>query len=320
MISSLPVAVTGTWGSVLNNVIEGINTSYLSVIDNITSTSNIPGTVSSSSLATMFTAIGVDIGNINPAINNIVSGTGFVIQNSVVITGTYTTTIANSNFNLSASGPQVYINGELLTVTGTASIPTSTTLPVTIYASSTASLALTTANGVSYSAVLTSSNPGSTLSGPQIVELGLFVVNSSVSSTFTPASPLRTYFWSTTLPALSTSTYTYPVTSSTLFYIPLLATSTISITSYVSTASGTFVNPDFLVTSLVTSSVAYSQLMVGVRPILFPTGTVTSTFLITTSTSGTVTSTVGLTGFLATGTGANLALLTPIASTFVIRW
>jgi len=331
MIGQLPVPISGTWGQALNNVIVGIDSNYLQQIDSITASSTIPGVTSGTvPFTTIFQALGVDLGNLITSTNLIVSGSGLVIKN-MLLTGSFSvTTSTGSGYTIAPSGSSVFafINGLLVQITGTTTVPSSSATSYIIYASSTATTNLTVGNGVVATAALISST--FPITGSNITEVGLAVVNSSTSCTFIPVPPLRTFVWTFAFPALSTSTYNANIISRSLF-IPF---GNLQVLSYVvgtgTAVTSTFANPQFMIPILNTSTIGYTQLSIGATPILFPSGTATSSYIssigtstsgtVTSITSGTITSTVGVTAFLAAGSGTNIITLTPVTGTVIIRW
>ena len=330
MIGSLPVPISGTWGQALNNVIVGIDSNYLQQIDSITTSSTIPGVTSGTvPFTTIFQALGVDLGNLITSTNLIISGSGLAIKNMILTNGQYSIS-SGTSYTISPSGTSnfAFINGLKVQITGSVDLSTSTSASYIIYASSTATTNLTIGNGVVATAALISSTYP--ITGSNITEVGLAVVNSSTSCTFIPVPPFRTFVWTFTFPALSTSTYNANIISNSLF-IPF---GNLQILSYVvgtgTAVTSTFANPRFMIPILNTSTIGYTQLSIGATPILFPSGTITSTYIssISTSTSGTVTSissstitsTVGVTAFLAAGSGTSIISLTPVTGTVIIRW
>ena len=329
MIGSLPVPISGTWGQALNDVIIGIDSNYLRQIDSITASSTIPGVTSGTvPFTTIFQALGVDLGNLITSTNLIISGSGLIIKN-MLLTGSFSIT-TSSGYMIAPSGSSVFafINGLLVQITGTTTVPSSSATSYIIYASSTATTNLTVGNGVVATAALISSTYP--ITGSNITEVGLAVVNSSTSCTFIPVSPFRTFVWTFKFPTLSTSAYNANIISNSLF-IPF---GNLQISSYVvgtgSAVTSTFANPQFMVPILITSTLGYTQLSIGATPILFPSGTITSAYIssigtstsgtVTSITSGTITSTVGVTAFLAAGSGTSIIPLTPVTGTVIIRW
>lgn len=320
----LPTAVANTWASSLTSTLGNVDASYLQPIDSVLASSTIPGLSPSSSFLTLLNYIGYDLQAADTLIQNITGSLNQSLKNCVVSLGSSTYTSSTSVFSFN-SASYVRINGQILTITGSVTAPTSS-FPTIVYASSTAisSFSQTNSNSIQNTAAMVVAPTAVT---SQMVEIGLLSL-SGTSVIFTPVPSFRTYIWNAAFPnPLSVSPNSSVLSSS--FFIP--STAVLHIGSIIYASSSIFVNPTFVMHSLVTSSAGYfTNHIVGVNPVFFPTGTVTSTFVtsvvtstsgtVTSITSGTVTSTLGVTAFLATGTGEGMVAVAPLTGTFILWW
>lgn len=326
----LPIPVINTWADSLVQTLYNLDVNYLQVIDNALSNPSIPGVPSSSgglAWSNYLNYIGIDLQAADTILTEVSSTMTSSFRN-MVVTSTYTV-LTGTNPQLSFSAPtSVVINGFSISLAGLSiNIPSAISTSYIIYASSTAVTSYTAPS--TYTATLTSST-GAPLANQtnSVVELGYATIaGGGTTFTFTPVPNNRTFSWGTSLSSI-TSTYNQTSVSSSVFFIPFNASSTLEVTSIVTVngVSEVFTNPSFIESQLVTSSLGYVQHMIGTRPVLFPTGTIVNNLITSISASGTVasstlvTSTTGPTGFLATGTGVTLGVVTPSNATFIVRW